>query len=208
MREYFIDITKYTERNETDGTYDAEGNYNYDHSWEQSTNFTVQGVYSKSSVMYDGVLATTNFEEGETGYLLLIASGDGDSAGHAINNTIEGVHLFKNEKLAQLAIYLIKKDAIQKKHNLNIIKIKSDVEYIDINTITWKDYFGGIDALHFYKVVVGSPVAELILDITYMNITEVELNTQKLEQLVYIEDEQKTLDQNLLNAQIRKPNKI
>lgn len=206
MKQYFINIDKRTDSSSTEGTYDAEGNYNYDHTWEEYTDFTVQGVYSKTSLLYDEVVASTEIIT--TGYLIVLANGDGDSAGHAKHREIEGVHLFESENLALLALYLIKRDSILQEYNSTVLKIKSDVQYVDINTTRWKDYCGGVDALHLYRVSIDSPIAELMQDITYMNIAEVELNIKKLEQLVYIEDEQKTLDQNLLTAHIRKPNKI
>lgn len=152
-------------------------------AWSSETSFEVLGVIRRDMEKAYGytTTSTVDFAVNDVAYLLFYSSDSGDSFGSATDSSLEGVHLFKSIDLALMAAqrllidyelrndekYMLycKKNVINKNAALKeelyseyaLNYLYDDFRLGKIHKYDYVDYFGGLNQLNIYKVIIEKP---------------------------------------------------
>lgn len=189
MKEYAVQIDTNTKSKR------GRGNYA---QWSATTTLDIKSVGIEGD---ETVVASEEFAPGETGYMVFIGWGSGDSFGRATNATLEAIHLFKSKTLAEILFWKIHVDA-----GVEVDYMKeSPVHYtldngatLELYTSPWKGYFEHIDTLYIVECRLGENYARILQDET-PNKYMAESAEDKIKELL-IQREKETLDLNILEA--------
>lgn len=125
--------------------------------WSESFSNEFKGITLDNSIEYPDVVSSLKFKTGDIVYVVWVEYSYGDSFGHADCAGTEVVAVFKDATAAyELKNAIERQDTSSQdwdtKYQLELTT--SDGQHFKFSTISWHDYFGGLDEVHVEEAIL------------------------------------------------------
>lgn len=125
--------------------------------WRESYNNEFKGITMDDSIEYPDVSSSLKFKTGDTVYVVWVEYSYGDSFGGANCAGTETVAVFKDAESAYVLKRAIETQNTSKgdwdnRYQLDVTT--PDGQKFKFSTISWHDYFGGLDEVHVEEAII------------------------------------------------------